>query len=393
MTLKNRVAVIALEFRFLNYQGEYYTDSSFTRSFWERYLHEFDEVIVAARCKPIDSLWDGLQRVSDEKINFKPLPFYIGPLGFLKTCIFLFWRINRISESKATFILRAPGILSYFFGVCLFLKSKPFAIEVVGNPLTVFTKENFNILLAAAYQRIFSQTLRFLCNHAKAVSYVTKESLQKDFPPNPEAFSTSYSSVDLSDNFYFPPNFRRFVSDSFNLLFIGSLDQKYKGLNVLLSALSSDRLGAFNFSLLIIGEGKFKTDYERISAELGMRDKINFQNYLSNQAELIHFYRKADILIIPSLSEGLPRVAIEGAAASLPIIGSRVGGIPEILSKNALVAPNDDSELVDKILEFFRSSELRKCQAQRNFEVARQYSNAVLSDKRNEFYKFIRDFM
>ena len=83
MNLKNRVAVIALEFRFLNYQGEYYTDSSFSRSFWERYLHEFDEVVVAARCKPIDSLWDGLQRVSDDKINFKPLPFYIGPLGIV----------------------------------------------------------------------------------------------------------------------------------------------------------------------------------------------------------------------------------------------------------------------------------------------------------------------
>ena len=328
-------AVVALEFRFHSFQGNTYTDSSFNRSFWERYLDEFDEILVVARCRPLKSISRIYKQVNDEKVKFIALPFYIGPIGFLKVFIPILLKIKEASSLNATYILRAPGILSFVFGIFLNLRKKPFGIEVVGNPHTVFTKENFNSFIALIYREIFSKTLKFLCNKAACISYVTKESLQKDFYPNPKAFTTNYSSVDLSKEFYIDPRSRIHRNSSFKLLFIGSLDQKYKGLNVLLSGLAFKRLAEYKFSLTVIGEGKFKNDYVEMSKKLGIRDKINFKNYMSNQKELIKFYKNSDILIIPSLSEGLPRVAIEGAAASLPIIGTNVGAFQK-LSVNLL---------------------------------------------------------
>ena len=47
----------------------------------------------------------------------------------------------------------------------------------------------------------------------------------------------------------------------------------------------------YKFSLTVIGEGKFKNDYVEMSKKLGIRDKINFKNYMSNQKELIKFYK------------------------------------------------------------------------------------------------------
>ena len=198
----NTVTVV-LEYRFFIFQDEIYTDSAFDRSFWDRYLAEFSHVVVVARCKPLDTLPDNLHQVSDENIRFVALPFYIGPVDFIKKFLHLWLSLFSISQAKSIFILRSPGVLSFLTGTLLLLRGKNYGLEVVGNPLTVFTDSDVGPMSRISYKFFFSATLSSLVKHASAVSYVTKNALQRDFPAKANVFTTSYSSVDLPPRILF----------------------------------------------------------------------------------------------------------------------------------------------------------------------------------------------
>ena len=74
-------------------------------------------------------------------------------------------------------------------------------------------------------------------------------------------------------------------------------------------------------------------------------------------------------------------------ARGLPCIGSTVGGIPELLSDDAMVEPGDVAALTAKILQFAKNPELRRAMAQKNLETARRYHEKTLQPKREAFYK------
>jgi glycosyltransferase involved in cell wall biosynthesis len=69
-----------------------------------------------------------------------------------------------------------------------------------------------------------------------------------------------------------------------------------------------------------------------------------------------------DILVVPSVDEAFGRVVVEGMAAGCPVIASRVGGIPEIITQGQdgiMIPPKDTSSLVEAMLHLTRDAELR----------------------------------
>jgi len=81
---------------------------------------------------------------------------------------------------------------------------------------------------------------------------------------------------------------------------------------------------------------------------------------------------------------------IEAMARGLPCIGSSVGGIPELLSAEDLFPSRDPKALADKVAEVVRDRKRMVEMAERNLRKARNYSDAVLSAKRKEFYEYVR---
>ena len=124
--------------------------------------------------------------------------------------------------------------------------------------------------------------------------------------------------------------------------------------------MSHPDLRAREYSLIVIGEGRLRSYYEHMARRLGLSDRVDFRNYLVERDDLLNIYQSADILVAPSTSEGLPRVVIEAAASSLPIIGSNVGGIPEIIHGHALVEPGNSEELRTRIISYLDSQSIRK---------------------------------
>ena len=95
---------------------------------------------------------------------------------------------------------------------------------------------------------------------------------------------------------------------------------------------------------------------------------------------------QADVFVLASRTEGLPSAMIEAMARGLACVGTRVGGIPELLPAEASVPPNDPSALADALARAAADPEHRSAMQHRNLERARAFSRANLEARRREMY-------
>ena len=118
------------------------------------------------------------------------------------------------------------------------------------------------------------------------------------------------------------------------ILSVGRLSHE-KGQADLIRAFSSLRDRA---RLVIVGDGPDRSSLERLTRTLGLEDAVTFAGLRANVAP---FYAMTDVFVLPSLSEGSPNALLEAMACSLPVVATRVGGVPEIASdgSTALLVP------------------------------------------------------
>jgi len=101
---------------------------------------------------------------------------------------------------------------------------------------------------------------------------------------------------------------------------------------------------ALKFKLVVVGEGPERESLERASREQGLRAQVLFIDHVGDVAP---YYAIADALALPSHSEGSPNVLLEAMAAGVPVVATKVGGVPEIAidGESALLVPPHDPQL------------------------------------------------
>jgi glycogen(starch) synthase len=136
------------------------------------------------------------------------------------------------------------------------------------------------------------------------------------------------------------------------ILFVGRLDAAQKGLEPLVRAMAllSPNLGAH---LRLVGEDwGGKEPALALARTLGIADRVTFVGAVS-RADLLGEYASADLLVLPSLFDSFPVVVVEAMAAGLPVVATRVGGVPEIVGEGEtglLVPPGDPDRLAEALL-------------------------------------------
>ena len=100
-------------------------------------------------------------------------------------------------------------------------------------------------------------------------------------------------------------------------------------------------------TLTVVGEGRLRPQYEeRARGRLG--DAVDFLGALAaDQVQLQ--YTQADVFVLASLTEGLPRVLVEAMGRGLPCVATAVGGIPELIDPPWLVPARDPVALADAL--------------------------------------------
>ena len=120
-----------------------------------------------------------------------------------------------------------------------------------------------------------------------------------------------------------------------------------------------------DFALHIVGDSLHRRGLEALATELKIKDNRVFFHGAKSEAEVADLMRRADFLLLFSHYENFPCVIAEAFASGIPVVASRVGGIPEHVSgENGILAdPNDEEALVaalDFMLDHYRAYDRRR---------------------------------
>lgn len=150
---------------------------------------------------------------------------------------------------------------------------------------------------------------------------------------------------------------------------------KNKGIETLVESAKILESAGVDFKFLIVGDGPDLEFFKEYSTKLGIQEKIEFVGGIPNQ-KIVEFYKMASVFVLPSKMEGLPNVILEAMATGLPVIATKVGGIPEIVKEgvNGFLIDIDDSQgLADRIQRLADNPVLAKDMGRMGRTIAENY--------------------
>jgi glycosyltransferase involved in cell wall biosynthesis/radical SAM superfamily enzyme YgiQ (UPF0313 family) len=291
-----------------------------------------------------------------EKIDgievWHPKVFYLPKIGPLFTGFFYFLSLQKLFK-KYRDIFDCDYIYTNWlypdgFGVMLFSRyiNKPYAIAGLGTDINEYLKFP-----------IRKKMIRAALSKAKeviVVSFALKKQLQHygirreihvlHNGKDGEIFrlrdkNTVRQSLGLKGD-------ERFI------LYVGNFEE-WKGLDYLIHAVSllQKNKDSRCLKLYLIGAGQFENKMRELIQELSLENNISFLGPRSHK-EIGLWMNAAEFLCLPSINEGLSNVIIEAISCGLPVIATKVGGIPEIVTEEklgVLVKPCDAEDLASAI--------------------------------------------
>jgi glycosyltransferase involved in cell wall biosynthesis len=273
--------------------------------------------------------------------------FKLPPIGYRNIAghiliVLAAWRVaRRIPNLDA---IHAPeylttGIIAPFSGVPVLLTTPGNIYERIahGNPFDPLTTQVFKLAARSSAR---------WCALIDAISDEMEEWWRRS-GAKPSNLTVIPYGVDIM-RFRPVDNARdilRLTSDSRVILYPGRLSPE-KRVDMLIRLLPA--LGRNDVSLHIAGDGPLRAELESLARRLGVADHVRFLGQVA-LAEMPLWYSAADVVILPSTSEGLPRVMLEALACGAPFIGTRITGVVDVIrdgENGLLVDPNDDAALL-----------------------------------------------
>lgn len=146
------------------------------------------------------------------------------------------------------------------------------------------------------------------------------------------------------------------VINSNTILFVAGLSrsQQFKGLKLLMEAIKKVSENIPTIRLVVVGEGDMRTEYEEHSKKLGLEKNVSFMGKLTGEP-LVHAYQQASVFVLPSSSpaESFGMVLVEAMACGRPVIGTNLGGIPNVIDneKNGILIPEKNVKALSSAIE------------------------------------------
>lgn len=358
-----------------------------------RYLQVFDEVVLVGRLFHKEDR--SAKPVTGERVSFHAFPAYQGPLGFLRALPAIVRAMTGAIERDAAYVLRVPATIPGLYALVLWARRIPFAVEVAADPYDGYGATALaGARLARLWRWLFVTATRWQCRRAAASAYVTAHALQRRYPPGNPRATFAFTSLDLDDDCFAPspsPVAAIAAPGPLHVVMVGNMQKSLKGHDVLLQALARLRERGFDLRTTLIGFGESQPKFEALAAELGLADRVAFTGKLPAGGPIRDILDTADLFVLPSRQEGLPRALLEAMARGLPAVASDVGGTSELLPAHALVRADDVDGLAEAMARFLSDPALRAREAARNLEVARGYHIRRVNAARLAFFHAIRE--
>jgi glycosyltransferase involved in cell wall biosynthesis len=195
---------------------------------------------------------------------------------------------------------------------------------------------------------------------------------------DPDQYTYIYNGIDV-EGFSAPQGNRLELRESLGVspdaslcITVGRL-VPIKGQDDLLVAFQKAHLVCPDLHLWIVGEGMLRPELEDLAQNLGIASQVCFLGWQDN---VVPFLDAADLFVLPSLNEGLGLVIVEAMAKQLPVIATRVGGVPEVVAhgQTGLLVPSQSPpDLARSIVQLVQNPAGRKKMGLAGLERAKKH--------------------
>jgi glycosyltransferase involved in cell wall biosynthesis len=194
-------------------------------------------------------------------------------------------------------------------------------------------------------------------------------------------------------NFIAKCYYKKSAKERNSILFVGRLEVKQKGVDLLIHALRYVQKEILDVNLYIIGQGKSVGYLKNLTAEYELGENIVFLGYV-DENELADMYSKCEIFVFPSLYESFGIVIIEAMSAGLPVVSYDLDCVSETLEEGKygiLVKKGGIKELADEIIRLLKDEELREHYSRMSIERSKSYTQVeVVRDIEKIYSDIIR---
>jgi glycosyltransferase involved in cell wall biosynthesis len=274
----------------------------------------------------------------------KRLKYTLFPLRLIYSSMLLMY----ISIKHGTCLIQAEDWLCTFFAL---------PCKLINRKILMFLQGEFedNSVTSFAQSFIFRSVDVIVCVNRKLARKIIERGARTVLVIPNGVDITRFRPLRLSQRRTFGLN------NKFVVLYAGRLSYE-KGVDFLPATLSIAKNAISTIHLLIAGEGPLRGHLEKEFSEKGLSPFVSFLGAIPHEQMPI-IINSADVLLLPSLTEGLPLIVQEALACEKLVIASNVGGLDEIVDhgKNGfLVKPGDVKQMVDFLIMIFKNFELRE---------------------------------
>lgn len=174
------------------------------------------------------------------------------------------------------------------------------------------------------------------------------------------------------------------------LLFFGYLSP-YKGPDVLVKAMQRIVKVVTDTELIFVGKGVMMEELKVLSKKLGIEKNIKFTGFVENRLKPF-YYKAADVFCLPSMmsTECYPLTILEAMACGVPIVASKIGGIPDAVKdeeNGLLVPPRDTEKLAEAIIYLLENEGVRGRMGKKGSEKASKNSWERIAEETEKVYE------
>ncbi len=170
-----------------------------------------------------------------------------------------------------------------------------------------------------------------------------------------------------------------------DLLFVGEV-RHLKGIDILLEAIALLKPKR-KTTLSVVGDGPELESYRKRVVDLGLSGQVSFEG----RKAIREAFKLGRVMVMPSRHESFPYVVLEAAAAAVPLIATAVGGIPEILPGNMLIARPDARLLADKLLNYLENGAMIQAEARAlSGKLVNDFAAPAMAKRITDFYSTLK---
>jgi glycosyltransferase involved in cell wall biosynthesis len=327
--------------------GVHYSNTGYDwRAFANLFGPELEQVKVLARVTAVDAPPPGwAPHLVDDRTRIAGLPWFDKYRALVKLPAAM-WRLRRELRDADVVWLVVPNVYPTLAYVVARALRKPVLAWCVGDVSETALMVYDELPMRLAH-RLYARITRAIVRRADA-GIVASETLGRKYAGR-RPLTVAYRA--LRDPSYLA--MERPVRAPRTILYLGRLSPE-KGTTTLLTAFEKVVEKLPDARLVLAGEGPQRPELESHARRAGMADAIEMPGWIEHGEQLKTLLARADVLCLPSYSEGMPAALIEAMSAGLPVVGSEVGDIPAVISAQRAgltVPPRDEDALAAALLD------------------------------------------